>query len=421
LILMGVRQTGKTYLLKQFGAEQFPACHYINFEHHPKANQLFAAGFDPKQILTDLSFILGQPINTNTDLVIFDEIQACPAALTSLKYFSENMAELALCSAGSLLGLHLGDTSFPVGKVDFFHLRPMCFAEFLEAVNDQASLQYLNNLHSSSTMSLVVHEHLWEQFKRYLVVGGLPEAVQTYIEHQTNLFTALQQVREKQKALIFGYYADIAKHAGKVNAMHIDRVWQSIPTQLAKAQDHTTGRFQFKGIIPGIDRYHRLANVFDWLQAAELIIRVPIISTVALPLSAYVEDSRFKCYLFDIGILGALSDLSPQTILSYDYGTYKGYFVENFIAQELTTRHSTRLYSWEENRAEVEFLLPQDNAIIPIEVKSGAITRSQSLNKYVEKYHPPTRVVFNAKPMMISNEHHYQHYPLYMAYWFSLK
>jgi predicted AAA+ superfamily ATPase len=420
LIIKGVRQTGKTYILKQFGESDFPAFHYINFEHNLKAANLFNNDFDPKRILQDLSFLLNTSIDEKHDLVIFDEIQACPQALTSLKYFAEQLPELALCCAGSLLGLHIGDASFPVGKVDFIHMRPMCFAEFLEASGDRKSLDLLNNCQHSDLISDVVHEHLWQQFKIYLVVGGLPEVVRTYIENKNDLYTGLTLARKKQQDLIYGYYADIAKHAGKVNAMHIDRVWRAIPRQLAHSQDGSSKRFQFRDVIPGIDRYQRMANVIDWLLTAELVIKIPVIEHVELPLSAYVDESYFKLYLFDIGILGALSELSPKSILDYDYGTYKGYIAENIVAQEFIAKRSMNLYSWQDSRAEVEFLYMLDDQAIPIEVKSGWVTRNQSLNKYAEKYHPPYRVVFSAKTLHIDLSHQYHQYPLYMAYWFPI-
>ena len=420
LIIKGVRQTGKTYILKQFGESDFTASHYINFEHHQKSANLFKDDFDPKRIVSDLSFLLDTPINTKNDLLIFDEIQACQNALTSLKYFAEQLPELALCCAGSLLGLHLGETSFPVGKVDFFHMNPMCFAEFLGAIEDQKSLDLLNQCANTNFISDIVHEHLWQQFKIYLITGGLPEVVQTYLENKNDLYTALTLVRKKQNEIIYGYYADIAKHAGKTNAMHIDRVWRAVPSQLAQSHDGSAKRFQFKGIIPGIDRYQRLANVIDWLLAAELVIKIPILEHVELPLMAYAEESHFKLYSFDVGILGALSDLSPKSILDYDYGTYKGYFAENFVAQELLAKNRINLYSWQEKRAEIEFLYQLDNQIIPIEVKSGWVMRNQSLNKYAEKYRPPYRVTLSAQSLHIDLEHHYHHYPLYMAYWFPL-
>lgn len=420
LIIKGVRQTGKTFVLKQFGQMEFPKYHYINFEQNQKAIELFQGDFDPKRILTDLSFLLDTSIDVVQDLLILDEIQACPSALTSLKYFAEQLPELALCAAGSLLGLHLGEMSFPVGKIDFLRMKPMSFAEFLEANQDLRSLEILNQFTIESSISNIVHTHLWQQFKIYLITGGLPEVVQTYIDNKKDLYSALKLVREKQQDLIYGYYADIAKHSGQVNAMHIDRVWRAIPRQLAKSQDGSAKKFQFKGIIPGIDRYQRLAGVLDWLKAAELIIQVPILDHVELPLMAYTHESDFKLYLFDVGILGALADLPQKSILDYDYGTYKGYFAENFVAQEFIAKGVTQLYGWQEHRAEIEFLYLVDNQIIPIEVKSGRVTKNQSLNKYAEKYHPKYRAVFSANPLNIDLANQYHHYPIYMAYWFLL-
>ena len=420
LIVKGVRQTGKTYILKKFAESDFTAFHYLNFEHNQRAAHVFEQDLDPKRILQDLSFLLDTPIDIKNDLLIFDEIQACPAALTSLKYFSEQLPELALCCAGSLLGLHLGEAAFPVGKVDFFHMRPLCFNEFLRANSDKKSLYYLDKITQKDGISNIIHEHLWQQFKIYLVTGGLPEVVQTYLENKQDLYRALTQVRKKQNEIIYGYYADIAKHSGKINAMHIDRVWRAIPSQLAQSQNGSAQRFQFKGIIPGIDRYQRLANVLDWLLAAELIVKVPIVEHVELPLMAYTKENHFKLYSFDVGILGAMSDLSPQSILNYDYGTYKGYFAENFVAQEFIAKGIFNLYSWQENRSEIEFLYVTEDQVIPVEVKSGAVTRSQSLNKYAQKYHPPYRAIFSARPLHIDLENAYHNYPLYMAYWFPL-
>ena len=420
LIIKGVRQTGKTYSLKEFGRACFKATHYLNFENNPDAAKLFTANFDPKRILNDLSFLLNTSIDIHNDLVIFDEIQACPPALTSLKYFFEQLPELALCCAGSLLGLHLGESAFPVGKVDFLYMRPMCYVEFLQAINDQKSVDFLNSCTKNSTISDIVHQHLWQQFKIYLVTGGLPEVVQTYVDNQHNLYTALTLVRQKQNELIYGYYADIAKHSGKINAMHIDRVWRAIPSQLAQSHDGSASKFQFKGIIPGIDRYQRLSGVIDWLLAAELIIKIPIVEHVELPLMAYTLDSRFKLYLFDVGILGALSDLSPKAILDYNYGTYKGYFAENFVATEFVAKRIINLTSWQQSRAEIEFLYCLDDKVIPIEVKSGWVTRSQSLKTYVNKYQPDFRATFSARSLRVDPENQYHNYPVYMVHWFPL-
>jgi predicted AAA+ superfamily ATPase len=421
LIIKGVRQVGKTFILKEFGKTAFPNYHYVNFEQNQKAILLFKENLDPKHLLNELSFLLNTSIDEKNDLLIFDEIQACPRALTSLKYFVEQLPELALCCAGSLLGLHLNDSSFPVGKIDLLHMYPMTFAEFLLANDEKNLLHYLENFTVESVYSKAAHNHLWEQLKMYFITGGLPEVVYTYLNGKENVFNALNLVRQKQNELIFGYYADIVKHSGKVNAMHIDRVWRSVPAQLMQSQDGSAKRFHFKDIVPGIDRYQRLVNVFDWLLAAELIIKVSIIEHVEIPLLSFTEDARFKLYMFDIGILGAMAELTPQTILEYHYGTYKGYFAENFIAQEFIANGVKHLYSWQNNRTEVEFLRVLNDKIIPIEVKSGWITRSQSLNKFAEKYQSPYRAVFSANPPHIDIKNKYHHYPLYMAHWFPAK
>ncbi len=417
LIIKGVRQSGKTYILKEFGRTIFPNFHYVNFEENLVAHELFKQDLDPNRILTDLQFLFDKPIDHQNDLIIFDEIQACPAALTSVKYFSEKMPHVALCCAGSLLGLHLNEGSFPVGKVDLLHMWPMCFAEFLMAINDEKSLEVLHQAFKNFSISTIAHHHLWEQFKHYLIVGGLPEVVSTYCENKNDIFNAFSQVRIKQNELITGYYADFAKHAGKVNAMHIDRIWRAIPSQLARHTDGTASRFQFKGVVPGIDRYQRLASAIDWLKAAELLIKVHILDHVELPLMAYAKESHFKLYMFDVGILNALADLPPKAILDYNFGTYKGYYAENFVAQELISKEFMNLYSWEHNRAEVEFLIVQDSQIIPIEVKSGWVQNNQSLNKFVEKYNSPCRVVLSARPLNFDRENRYYQYPIYMAYW----
>jgi len=437
LILMGVRQSGKTYLLLQFGAAEFPRVHYINFEKEPKLAQLFASSLDPAHLINALSFYLDTPIDRDHDLLIFDEVQACPAALTSLKYFQEEMAELALCCAGSLLGVHLTPVSFPVGKVDIMPLHPMSFSEFLLALGDHKALDFLNQCGLETQIPTVIHEHLWERLKWYFIVGGLPEVVDEFQrsyggtvssrrmgrrssqQPHYDLYAAFNRVRTKQEGLILSYYADVAKHSGKINALHIDRVWRSVPSQLARAQNGSASKFQFKGIVPGIDRYQRLAGAIDWLTAAGLAVRVPIVNHAELPLMAYAAENRFKMYLFDVGILGALSNLPPKVILGYNYGTYKGYFAENFVAQELTCAgHS--LYSWQERRAEIEFLFVSDDGILPIEVKSGWVTKANSLGAFAKKYHPLYRTIMSAKNLRIDKKIGLYGYPLYLAFRFPM-
>jgi uncharacterized protein len=366
-----------------------------------------------------LEFFFNQSINPMEDLLIFDEIQACPRALTSLKYFCEEMPELALTAAGSLLGIYLGPVSFPVGKVDLLTLFPMTYGEFLLALNEIKLFDFLENLQWNESIPDFAHERLFELLKYYFIVGGLPEVVKifakTYRQDEKKLFNAFENTRERQNILIQSYLADIAKHSGKVNAMHITRIWEAIPAQLAKTQDGVN-KFVFKGVVPGVDRYSRLVGAIDWLQAARLLIKVPIVNSGHLPFSAYASENTFKLYVFDVGILGAMSALSPQAILQYDYGSYKGYFAENYIAQALTANQFKHLFSWQEKQAEVEFLSEANNLPIPIEVKSGWVTHTKSAKIFAEKYQSPYRIVFSGKNLSFTQSVH--NYPLYLADWF---
>jgi predicted AAA+ superfamily ATPase len=290
----------------------------------------------------------------------------------------------------------------------------MNFYEFLMALNDERSLAIFNELNTESHIPTIVHDHLWQQLKIYFITGGLPEVVATYVKTQDNLLQALQEVREQQKTLITAYYADFAKHSGKINSMHITRVWRSIPEQLAKAQDGSASRYKFKGVIPGVSRYANLVGPIDWLEAAGLIIKVPVCHSGELPLSAYTKENIFKLYCFDVGILGALSNLPPTAIMNYDYGTYKGYYAENYVAQEFQG-HDVELFSWNEGTAEVEFLRVLDTKVIPIEVKSGWVTHAKSIRVFQEKYKSLYRVIMSAKNLKIDTVHKVHHYPLYLC------
>jgi predicted AAA+ superfamily ATPase len=415
LVLHGVRQCGKTYLLRHFGASAFPKVHYFNFEKEPSLASVFESNLSPQHLINQLSFHQNSPIDIENDLVIFDEIQVIPRALTSLKYFQEEMPELAICCAGSLLGVKLNHESYPVGKIQSGYLYPLTFVEFLRAIDEDLSADLIETCDANTVIPQLAHERIWERLKWYFIVGGLPEAVQVFINEKDDLFVAFEKVREKQAQLISDYYADIAKHSGKVNAMHIDRIWRSIPSQLAKTVDGASTRYQFHGVIDGIDRYSRLANAIDWLNNAGLIFKIPIIQTVEQPLSAYVVESRFKLYVFDVGILGALSNLAPKTILDYQYGTYKGYFAENFVAQEFFGTNCKDVYAWQEGRSEVEFVRNIDGDILPIEVKSGHVTHAKSLQKFIEKYGSKYRTIMSGRPFKIDQRNGVHNYPLYLA------
>ncbi len=417
LIIRGARQIGKTYSLLDFAENYFPNYHYINFEKNKSIHKAFDSNLDPQNIINLISIELDSKINKE-DLLIFDEIQAKPEAITALKYFSEDMPELAVCAAGSLLGLKFNDLSFPVGKVDYLDMFPLTFFEFLQAIDKTNLLEYIDvSLDKLHEIPELVHEKLWLELKNYFIVGGLPEAVLAYKDLKDSPLEAFRQVREVQKKIIFTYLDDMTKHSGKENAMHIERLWQNIPSQLASNQDATAPKFRFKDIIPGIKAYSRLVNVIDWLEATGLIIKVKIVSRAQKPLISFTKENRFKLFVFDTGILGALSELSAKDILDYDFGTYKGYFAENFVAQELRAKNGIKanLYSWDEGSAEIEFLRQTDEGIIPVEVKSGWLTRAKSLQSFIERYQPHYSIILSARNYSLDCDRRTHYVPLYLA------
>lgn len=403
LVVDGARQVGKSYLITEFGRQEFRKLHSINFERDQAARRLFEADYNPQRILQELSFHLDRKIDLKKDLLFFDEIQAAPHALTSLKYFCEELPELALISAGSLLGLHLGESSFPVGKVDLMTLYPMTFEEFLVAVDGKERADLFRQISFDTPPSSLVHDHLWSRLKHYFVVGGMPDAVRTFQEAGSDLYSAMDQVRKRQSDLMLAYFADMAKHAGKQNAMHLERVLHSVVAQ------GSTSKFRFQGVIPGISHYSRLAGAIDWLVVIGLIHKIQIANCGRPPLMGYTKENRFKLALFDIGMLGAMAELHPKSILE------QSYFAENFVAQELLASGERELYSWQEREAEVEFLLDIEGKIIPIEVKSGRVVKAKSLSVFCSKYSPPYRLILSGRPLERSGEGQIYRLPLYLA------
>jgi len=347
LLLHGARQVGKTYIIKAFGQEHFPRVHYLNFEENELIGHFFERDLRPARLLEEFRFYLGTAIDPQHDLLVFDEIQRCPRALTSLKYFCEEQPDLAVCAAGSLLGLAINSESFPVGKVTFLNLRPMNFIEFLEGLEEIQLADCLRGFSGEKPFPDAAHERLWDLWKSYLVVGGLPEVVKTYWELQTDRFAAIRSARKLQRDLINAYLADMAKHSGKVNAMHIERLWRSVPAQLARVQDGTAPKFRFRDAVAGIRGYERIAGPLDWLERADLVMRACILDAVGAPLDGYTKKNRFKLYFFDVGMLNAMSGLPPEVIMQYGFGSYQGYMAENFVAQELRAAGDDMLYSWQ--------------------------------------------------------------------------
>jgi predicted AAA+ superfamily ATPase len=413
LVLQGARQVGKTWLLKEFGQREFRRCFYVNFENAAAFHSLFRSGLRPSTVIPQLSILLNETIVPAQDLVIFDEVQCSKEALTSLKYFREEMPELALCCAGSHVGLSVNEASFPVGQVEFMTLYPLSFEEFLLATDERAS-GVLTGFGSGTEIPEAVHQHLWECLKRYYVTGGLPEVVDYYRTHLADLPGALRGVRALQKALLQGYQSDFAKHAGKVNAVHINRVLEAVPIQLMRVMDDSVGRFKFKGVIPDRSKYAQLEGPIDWLVKAGLVLKVPLVEKPELPLRAYAKPNLFKLYLFDVGMLGCMLDLPFDSILDQDYGSCKGYYAENLVAQELTAAGRSPLYTWHGRQSEIEFLLTRESNVIPVEVKAGASAHSRSLSAYSEKYAPAMKIKVTARNLDRSRPACHN-VPLYLA------
>jgi predicted AAA+ superfamily ATPase len=397
LMLRGARQVGKTYSLKQFGETGFKNFHYINFEEDERISRIFDGDLKPQRIIDELRFYLNRNIDPAADLVIFDEIQRCGRALTSLKYFCEEMPRLALCAAGSLLGVTLNAESFPVGKVTFLDLHPMNLAEFLQGAGEEELFGLLRDHDPEEPYPVIAHDRLWELWKHYLVVGGLPAIVKEYAAGRANLYEAMNRVRKMQRDLFTSYLGDIAKHSGKTNALHIERLWRNVPEQLARNINGTAPKFRFKDAVRGMRGYERLSGPISWLRSAGLIIKTSIVEKAAVPLSAFAPENNFKLYMSDVGMLGAVSDIQPEIFLRYGFGTYQGYVAENFVAQELTAAGFSELYCWQGRTAEIEFLLPSGQGIVPLEVKSGSVTNSKSLGVFENRFRPERSYILSAR------------------------
>jgi uncharacterized protein len=417
LILYGARQIGKTYILKDFAKHNFPKYHYLNFEEDPQLLKFFEQDLKVDRIIKELSLYLSQSINIKTDLLIFDEIQNCPKALTSLKYFAENIPELALVSAGSLLGLELSPESFPVGKVEVMHMYPMTFMEFLLALGEDDWHDYLRDFDYQSQIAQPLHNTLLSYLKDYFVVGGMPKVVDTYVINKDGSLQVYDRVRDQQEQIIQAVLADVAKHSGKENSMNITQTWQYMPSKLNAYYESDNARFRFKEVIKGKERYKDFIGVLDWLEKANLVIRVPILEHIQVPLMSSMKENIFKLYNYDIGILARLANLSPQRILSSDYGSFKGYFVENFVAQELRAEisHLDSLYSWKTKDHELEFVInDREGRALPIEVKSGKTKTATSFRKFIEKYEPGIKIIYSQDNFSFDKEKSLYRLPLYM-------
>jgi len=407
---------GKTYVLQDFSKKEFSNSHYFDLEEL-KAD--LAPIFDdsplnPKQLIDKLSFVSGRSINIEEDILILDEIQAIPRAITALKYFFQHMGELAIAAAGSNLGVMHSDEPFPVGKIEILHMYPMNFEEFLAGTGEEMALSFLKDFKGGKTDDLY-HRRLFDLLKGYFVTGGLPEVISQYTANKDEPLEAFRGVRQLQKQLFFHYERDFSKYAGATNSRHIERIFRAIPLQLANTQDEKSKKFKFKDVVSrGYRSYEDLADPIEWLTKAGLALRVNTNLHPSIPVMAGAKENSFKLLLFDIGLLGAMTGLSPESILRYDYSSHKGYFAENFVLQELRSYGLNRIVTWSGRTSEIEFVLEIDGKIIPVEVKSGVNTKAKSLQAFISKYNPSYSIKFTGNKFGFERQKRIFNYPLYM-------
>jgi len=291
----------------------------------------------------------------------------------------------------------------------------MNFYEFLLAMNDDMVIEIFESAVKGEIISNVAHKRLWEYLKEYLITGGMPRVVASYITLRKDFYHAANEARKIQKGIIEAYFKDFAKHSGKTNAMHIISVFENIPSQLARNMEGSVKRYRFKDVIPNKKSYAELEGPIQWLVQAGLAIKIKICNRAEIPLESFTKPNHFKLFLFDIGLLGQMLELSPGAIIDQKYGITKGYFAENFVAQELLAAGHKKLYAWCERNSEIEFLKSDKENIIPIEVKAGVRTQAKSLKVFMAKYKPQYVIKLSAKaPHSLQNDY-LQEYPLYLS------
>lgn len=392
LILQGARQVGKTYSILAFGREHYENVAYFNFETNPKLSETFAEDISPDYLIPILSHIAGQTIVREKTLIVFDEVQLCERALTSLKYFCENAPEYHIIVAGSLLGVAVNrrQFSFPVGKVDIKTLYPMDLEEFLLALGEDDLVRQIRECFASlSPMPAALHDAAMQRYRQYLVVGGMPECVQQFAETQDYIL-----IRHTQDTILQSYLNDMSKYNNLNEIKKTRLTYDNITVQLSKKNT----RFQYKLIKKG-GRAAEFENAVEWLCLSGIVSQVYRAEQIKKPLENYRDIDSFKIYVSDLGLLCAKKDLAASDILymTEELNDFKGGMVENYVQVQLTA-NGYRTYYWESDRgAEIDFVIQRAGELIPIEVKSADNTKAKSLGVYMKTHHPAYAVKLSAK------------------------
>lgn len=388
LILQGVRQCGKTYLLKEFGLRYYEDVFYCKFDEDARLADFFDPNLDPRRIIKDMSVFRNRDIKPGKTLIVFDEVQSCGKALTSLKYFYEEAPEYHIIAAGSLLGVAIPKgTSFPVGKVEFLTMFPMNFYEFLLAQNEKLA-RYLEESPFADRVWLSFRTQLEEKYRDFQIVGGMPEAVQSWIDMKS-----VETVEKIQTQIVKSFENDFAKYAPIPFFPKLSAIWNAVPSQLSKENR----KFIFSQIKKSW-RAKDLEDALEWLLRTGLIYKVENIEKPHLPISAYANHAYFKLYMCDVGLMRRVANLPSSIVLDRtgNYREFKGAMAENFICCELKAIYEENLYYWTaegSGKAEVDFIVQDGACIIPVEVKAGTASHARSLNQYRQKFNPEKSVL----------------------------
>lgn len=404
LVLKGSRQVGKTWLMKEFGRLYYEEMFYFNFDEDEELKSIFEANKDAHRIIELLGLIKGKKILPGKHLIIFDEVQECSAALNSLKYFCENANEYHIISAGSLLGTLLAQPkSYPVGKVNLLDVAPMTFSEFLEAL-DEGLFSYYSSIGAGQKIEEIFHKRLLDAYNYYLIIGGMPECVASWIKYKDPA-----RVDKIQQELTELYENDFSKHNGKVNSGRILMVFRSIVTQLAKDNE----KFIYGCVKEGA-RAREFEEAIEWLVSAGMVLRVYNISKPEHPLKAFEQLNHFKLFMFDTGLLKHMAGISNEAILLKSDYQFKGALTENYVLQQLRGQFDTEPHYFAPTAtSEIDFVVQQGLKIIPIEVKSGESVSSASFKSYLKTYSPEKAVRFSKLGFEVNDR--FTNVPLYMA------
>ena len=412
LLMTGVRQCGKTYIIKEFAQENFKNFIYINFEESEKLSAIFDYDYDVNRIVHELEQHLKTKIVVGDTCVFMDEIQECPRAITALKYFCENMRELHLICAGSLLGVAIREKqiSFPVGKVNRLELYPMNFKEFAMACGRTDFIQVFENWAVDRAIPDLYSVQMKKLLKEYYVVGGMPEAVKTWVESGS-----VEEVEQVQNDILKDYADDFSKHAPEGDVVKIRWIWDSIPVQLAKENR----KFIFSHVKEG-KRSADLEDALQWLVDAGLVSKLYMVENPESPLSGFADKTYFKVYMCDVGLLRVKSKVDSETIMEENpsYIRFKGAFTENYVLNELISS-GLEPYFWHSgNTAEIDFIYESKGNLIPVEVKSADNTQAKSYKLFCEKYKPKTGFKLSQKNIAenLLGETRTYSIPLYLAW-----